>query len=340
MRESDLLSRIRRAIILSDPGALRLTQAAKTVAAVILIILAHRQLSHGSSFFAAMCTAFLMQCWAAGSRRFQQATMTVAAAAMAVLAMLGTALSTERWGREALVVATAFLTYYSRRWLPDLNWFPVFLFTTTLLSTVLPGDWVERGLSIVGGFGASMLIFFYVFPRDIRHAYVASLDQFADLTADFVRTTARLLDRPQPSIPQQVTRLYENASFRQGVWAALPAEHRSPILYGMLVHQYELLQALSVLEECCTALAQGSLNKTVHDQLRAAIEAEAEFWQQPLSPVSTELLEGAQRTLSQARPLTCNHLQAINATAMLCRLRRLHQTLTDLRAQWSQEKSR
>jgi hypothetical protein len=133
-----LVRRLHQALVRHDPNLGRLALASKTVGAVVIALLLLRHQPITVRLLGATCTAFLMQCVGAtvsgGSQRYPHWSLLASGVAMAVLITLATGLHEIPILQEALLVGIAFAVFAVRRRLPDHGTFPLFLFTTTVLS--------------------------------------------------------------------------------------------------------------------------------------------------------------------------------------------------------------
>jgi hypothetical protein len=168
-----LVGRLRQALLRSDPGLGRLALAGKTVCAVVgaLLLLRHQPLT--VRLLGATCTAFLMQCVgtasAGGPSRYPQWSLLSAGVAMAALVILATSLHEFPILQESLLVGIAFTVFAVRRRLPDHGSFPLFLFTTTVLSASI-ADRTEIVPGIAGclpllGLAIAYPLHFIILPR-------------------------------------------------------------------------------------------------------------------------------------------------------------------------------
>ena len=80
-----------------DPGLLRLTQACKTLLAVMIALALFWRAGSQTRLFAAAGSAYIMQCSSTGPMRRRQRTMLVSGLAMAVVVGLGGALEGHPW---------------------------------------------------------------------------------------------------------------------------------------------------------------------------------------------------------------------------------------------------
>ncbi len=149
-----LAGRLRQALVGSDPGLGRLVTAATTVGAVVAALLLLRGQPLAVRLVGATCTAFLLQCVgvqvAGGPRHYPQWSLLASGAAMAGLILLASSLHGIPMLQDALLVGVAFAVFAVRRRLPDHGTFPLFLFTTTVLSASI-ADRMQIAAGLMGG---------------------------------------------------------------------------------------------------------------------------------------------------------------------------------------------
>lgn len=268
-----------------DPGLLRLTQAFKTLAAVLIVLALFHSATLQTKLFGGIGAGFLMQCTSTGTRRRQQLTMSVTAICMIAAVGLGSGLSGHPRLQDALLVALAFIAFYVRRFLPDQNMFPVFGFVLCLLATALPAGWERaRGemLALAVAFPVAFGIFFYVAPPDRLRAFADALEMFFARSSEFLRSLSGALRTgrsPDRRLPKSFQRLRDNVSFNQQLLDQWPGEGRHPNQIGrnappgardaqvaliteLLLREYESLQAISMLEQSVTELTQVTRRKS------------------------------------------------------------------------------
>jgi hypothetical protein len=229
---------VRARLIESDPGLLRLRHAVKSVIAVAIAVVLFWRVGGVASLFAGISAAFLMQSTDTGSVIRQKVSMAATAAALMIMAPVGSALHSHRIAQAALLIAWAAAVFYARRFLQGNGAFTLFSFTLVLLSTALPGNPKLHLATNTVAFAIAYILRFHVWPPDERRAILDAVRVF--------RAHARLVmagDHSQDHL--------------EGIRAAVLFVHNllqeHPELqapYGGIVRLlYEALQSLRMLKE-------------------------------------------------------------------------------------------
>jgi hypothetical protein len=153
-----------------DPGLLRLTQACKTVLAVVISIALYWHASLQTRMFAAAGSAYIMQCSSTGPWRRRQLTMLVSGLSIDAAVGIAGMLEGQPWSQDLLLVGVAALAYYFRRFLPDKNQFPIFGFTLCVLAAVLSTGWrqgLHDMLAVATAIPIAFAIYFFLLPPSI-----------------------------------------------------------------------------------------------------------------------------------------------------------------------------
>jgi hypothetical protein len=229
---------VRARLIESDPGLLRFRHAVKSLIAVAIDVVLFWRVGGVASLFAGMSAAFLMQSTDTGSVARQKVSMAATAAALMIMAPVGSALHSHRIAQAILLIIWAAAVFYARRFLQGNGAFTLFSFTLVLLSTALPGNPKLHLATNAAAFGVAYVFRFHVWPPDERRAILHAVRVF--------RARARLImagDHSQEHV--------------EGIRAAVLFVHNllqeHPELqahYGRIVRLlYEALQSLRMLQE-------------------------------------------------------------------------------------------
>ncbi|MFT3772185.1 MAG: hypothetical protein QM820_42830 [Minicystis sp.] len=144
-----LLCRAGRRVRGSDPGFARARHAGRTLLAVLAAIGALRPAGQPADLFAAISAGFLLQCASGGGRRDQLLVLVGTGLAMAAGVAIGAAVGQVPAVAPALVVASAFLTFFVRRFGPSLVTPSLFTFILVLLSTAFAGGASRAALLVL-----------------------------------------------------------------------------------------------------------------------------------------------------------------------------------------------
>lgn len=262
-----------------DPGLLRLTQALKTVLAVLISLAIFYGSPTEKRLFAAISTAFLMQCTSTGGRRRQQLTLLVSGLSMMLVAGLGAALYRFPWAQHLLLVALALAVFYVIRFLPDQNQFPIFGFILCLLAIHLGGGSAGARADVMAvavALPVAFATYFAIRPPDRLAAFIEATRLFCLETAAALDVLRRLQIRPGDSNPLGPIqgRMQRLINFGQQVLDQWPEQALRPnqinhhkatdrrdnlmLITDVLLRQYESLQAVEMLEQSMLELAKTS----------------------------------------------------------------------------------
>lgn len=258
-----------------DPGLLRLTQALKTVLAVVVSLCIFYRSPTETRLFAAISTAFLMQCTSTGSRRRQQETMLISGLSMILVAGLGSGLFRHPWAQHLLLIVLAFIVFYVMRFLPDQNQFPTFGFILCLLAIHLGGGTAGAGRDVLASGVAlpvSFSTFFFLRPPNRLAAF---MDATAMFCADAASALHVLLRRDATETAKSLgpirSGMQRQINFNQQVLDQWPEQDSRPnqinlhekasdrrdpltLITDVLLRQYESLQAIEMLEHSLAEL--------------------------------------------------------------------------------------
>jgi hypothetical protein len=237
--------RLRTRLLESDPGWLRFSQAFKTVVAVAIAVALFSGSSRIGALFAGISAAFLMQCVDTGDRRRQQISMAATAAAILIVAPIGSALHGHLAAEAYLMIGWAAAVFYARRFLVGNGAFTLYSFTEVLLATALPGNPKLQFITAAVGFGLAFPLRFYVWPPDEGRA-------FRDALRIFCSTVSRIAAEPASAESARLLNtLRETANFNRTLLAYHPELADSE--RGRFVErQYETLQSLRMMNQAAT----------------------------------------------------------------------------------------
>lgn len=225
----------------ADPGLLRLTQACKTVLAVVISICLYWHASLQTRMFAAAGSAYIMQCSSTGPLRRRQLTMLISGLAIAVVVGLAGVLTGRPILQDLLIVSVAALAYYFRRILPDKNQFPVFGFTLCVLASVLSTDWrqgLHDLLAVATAIPIAFTTYFFILPPNIVRAA-------RDEIRHFCLHAAELLQAPWDQHSFEF--LASRPAFLNGLADSQPDHPAAPRIHEAASDEHALLESLLLI---------------------------------------------------------------------------------------------
>jgi hypothetical protein len=194
-------------LLVTDPGLLRLRQAARTVIAVAISLALFHSFGSLIALFAAFAAAAFMQANSGTSRRQRQMVMTVTGAATAVLVFAGGLCHGHRVAMELMLIGAAAGCFYARRFVPDRNLFTLYSFTLALLAATFSGPWPHPlwlALAVFSGLPIAFLVYFYVWPPVFHVRFAAAVSTFEQLVAYCLEALSVAVERGGEE--QQITR--------------------------------------------------------------------------------------------------------------------------------------
>jgi hypothetical protein len=260
-----------RRLRVTDPGLLRLRNAVKAVAAVGVTLAVFRFLEPAQTLFAAISSAFLVQCYSGESPRKQQMmTMAISAAAMTLLTGLGAALRSHSLFQEMLVVAVAFGAHWVRNFIPGRPLFPVFGFVLVLLSTALPGSWQGVMAGVGGGFPAAFVLRFFLWRRLKPQAFEGAVVLFTGETCRAVHLLVSALETGRTEyfdrkLTQLSDDLHDALQLSEAIARTMPGYAD---FAAAVADEYRLLHGLAMLRRAVLPLAGNARFRTSRESER------------------------------------------------------------------------